>query len=210
MKGADLEGIRFRHPSLRARFGRRSRRVRHARRGHWRGAHGARPRRGRLQHRHALRARDLRADRAGRSLQRERRAVRRPACVRREPEGRRGAEGTRPALASRDVRASVSALLALPQPGDLPGDVAVVHLDGQRPAEAGRYRSGGSVRLQADDAPRSRHRRDRQQGEVDPVVGARPDLQHGQEPSRLVHLAPARRGACRFPPSTARSAARRS
>ena len=41
-------------------------------------------------------------------------------------------QGARPALASRGVLASVSALLALPQPGDLPGDVAVVHPHGRR------------------------------------------------------------------------------
>ena len=39
--------------------------------------------------------------------------------------------GARPALASRGLRALVPALLALPQPGDLPGDVAVVHRDGR-------------------------------------------------------------------------------
>ena len=55
------------------------------------------------------------------------RAVRRHARVRREPEGRGGAQGARAALAPRGVLASVSALLALPQPGDLPGHVAVVH-----------------------------------------------------------------------------------
>ena len=46
------------------------------------------------------------------------------------PVDRRGARGARPAVASRGVPALVSALLALPQPGDLPGDVAVVHQDG--------------------------------------------------------------------------------
>ena len=38
----------------------------------------------------------------------------------------------RPAVASRDVLAPVPALLALPQPGDLPGHVAVVRAAGRR------------------------------------------------------------------------------
>ena len=69
----------------------------------------------------------------GRALPRHGRAVRRAARVRREPERRGGAQGARTPLASRDVRAPVPALLALPQPGDLPGDVAVVHPAGRRP-----------------------------------------------------------------------------
>ena len=98
------------------------------------------------------------------------------------PEGRRSAQGARPAVAPRVVLASVPALLALPQPGDLPRDVAVVHLDGRRlPVELGRRQ----------DAARGRARSDRSQGDVDSVVGPRSDLQHGREPARLVHLAPA-------------------
>ena len=119
--------------ALRARLARRARRLRDARRRHRRRAHRAGPRRRRLQHRHAVRPGDLRADRTGRTLPRHRRAVRRPARVRREPEGRGGAEGARPALAPRVVLAPVPALLALPQPGDLPGDVAVVHRAGRGP-----------------------------------------------------------------------------
>ncbi len=84
----------------------------------------------RLQHRRAVRPGDLRADRPGGAFPRHRGALRRPAGVRREPEGGRGAQGTRQAVASRSVRAHVSALLALPQPGDFPGDVAVVHRTG--------------------------------------------------------------------------------
>ena len=42
MKGEQLERIRFRHPLYDARLARRARRVRHARRGHRRRAHGAR------------------------------------------------------------------------------------------------------------------------------------------------------------------------
>ena len=59
--------------------------------GHGRGAHGARPRRRRLPDRRQVRPRDLRADRAGRSLPRDGRAVWRPARVRRQPERRAGA-----------------------------------------------------------------------------------------------------------------------
>ena len=86
-----------------------------------------------FQHRHEVRPGDLRADRPGGTLPRHRGAVRRPARVRREPEGRGGAERARPAVAPRGVLAPVPALLALPQPGHLPRDVAVVHpLDGRR------------------------------------------------------------------------------
>ena len=66
------------------------------------------------------------------------RAVRRPHGVRGEPAGRGGARGGRGALEDGGVRALVPALLALPQPGDLPRDVAVVHRHGRhRPARAG-------------------------------------------------------------------------
>ena len=54
-----------------------------------------------------------------------------PARLRREPADRGGAGCARPAVAPGGVRALVPALLALPQPGDLPRDVAVVHRDGR-------------------------------------------------------------------------------
>ena len=72
MKGAALEGIRFRHPLYDARLARRAGRLRDARAGHRRRAHGARPRRRRLPHRREVRARDLRAGRARRALPRRR------------------------------------------------------------------------------------------------------------------------------------------
>ena len=117
---------------------------------------------------------------AGRPLPRDRRALRRAAGVRRQSEGRSGARGARPPLASRGLRPLVSALLALPQPGDLPRDLAVVHRDGRRSDLR------GGARLQG--------RSTRSTQRVDPVVGTRPDLQHDREPARLVHLAPARVG----------------
>ena len=57
--------------------------------------------------------------------------VRRDARVRRQPEGRGSAPGARRAVASRDVPAQLPALLALPQPGDLPRHLAVVHQHGR-------------------------------------------------------------------------------
>ena len=54
MKGAELEGIRFRHPLLRTGFHRGAWRLRHARRRHGRRSHGAGSRRGRLQYRHEV------------------------------------------------------------------------------------------------------------------------------------------------------------
>ena len=91
MKGEQLERIRFRHPlytrdsigvlgdyvTLDA--------------GHRRGAHRARPRQRRLQHGHEVRPRHLCAGRAGRTLSRHRRDVRRHARVRCQPEDRGGA-----------------------------------------------------------------------------------------------------------------------
>ena len=100
------------------------------------------------------------------------------------------------------VRAPVPALLALPQPGDLPCHVAVVRPDGRR---AGDHRRG---RRDAH-AARGGAACDRPRGEVDSGLGTRPHLQHGVEPSRLVHLAPARVGRADSRRSTARRAARR-
>ena len=75
-------------------------------------------------------------------------------------------------LASRRLRPLVSALLALPQPGDLPRHRAVVHRHGsERPAQA-------------------RARRDPQHA-LDPGLGPGAHRRHDRQPSRLVHLAPA-------------------
>ena len=109
-----------------------------------------------------------------------------------------------PLVAPRSVRAPVPALLALPQPGDLPGDVAVVHQPGRRPAqdrhgpparEARTARHGMDAQAGGRaDAARGGHRRGRSPRQMDPRVGPRPHLQHDREPARLVHLAPARLG----------------
>src|SRR5204863_102248 len=45
-----------------------------------------------------------------------------------------------------------------------------------------------------EDAARGGARRDRPPHQLDSAVGTRPDLQHGREPSGLVHLATARLG----------------
>ena len=133
MKGEELEGIRFQHPLYDARFGRRAGRLRHARARHRRGAHRARSWRRRLPDRHEVRPRDLRAGRTGRPFPRH-------ACelfggqrvFDANPKVEQALARTRPPLAPRDVLAPVSALLALPQPGDLPRHVAVVRADGRR------------------------------------------------------------------------------
>ena len=91
LPGTDARRAALPPSALPPRFGRRAGDLRHARPGHGRRAHGARPRRGRLHHRRVVRPRDLRAGRAGRAFPRRRGAVRRPAGVRREPEDRRGA-----------------------------------------------------------------------------------------------------------------------
>ena len=102
MKGAAAR----RHPvppsAVRARLGRRARRLRDARSGHGRGPHRAGPRCRRLQHRDEVRSRDLRAGRTGRSFPRHGRSS--SAGMRvfdANPTGRGSAQGTRPALASR-------------------------------------------------------------------------------------------------------------
>ena len=119
--------------ALRARLDRRARRLRHARAGHRRGAHRARSRRRRLPHRHEVRPRDLRADRAGRALPRHAWSCSAASgCSTPTRRSKQALARARPALASRDVLAPVPALLALPQPGDLPGDLAVVRAHGRR------------------------------------------------------------------------------
>ena len=209
MKGAELEHIRFQHPLYARDVARRARRVRHARGRHRRRAHRARPRRRRLQHRHEVRPGDLRADRAGGTFPRHRGAVRRPARVRREPERRSGAQGARPAVAPRGVLAPVPALLALPQPGDLPRDVAVVHRAGRGPAEPDR--SSGR-QLEAADAGRCARRRSTRsttrcggsrRGATTACTTWSPTAPTGASRASAC-------GACRFRRSTARSAARRS
>ena len=54
------------------------------------------------------------------------------AGLRRQSARRGGADGARTSVAPRDACAPVPALLALPQPGDLPRDVAVVRAHGRR------------------------------------------------------------------------------
>src|SRR5204863_2130561 len=88
-----------------------------------------------------------------------------------------------PALAPRNVLPPLPALLAVPQPGDLPGDVAVVHRPRYGPIAVGQ------------DAATGRARCDRPRRAVGALVGARPHVQHGGAPPRLVHLAAARLGS---------------
>ncbi len=84
-----------------------------------------------------VRARHLRAGRRGGSLHRRGRALRRAAGVRRQPErSRPRSPRARPPLAPRGHPALVPALLALQEPGHLPGDRAVVHRHGREDAAA--------------------------------------------------------------------------
>ena len=183
MKGEQLEHIRFQHPLYaRTSLGVLGDYVT-TRSGHGRGPHGAGPRRRRLQHRRPLRSRDLRAGRArAASSSTPWSCSPVSGCSTPTRTIEAGAEGTRPAVAPRRLLALVSALLALPQPGDLPGHVAVVHPHGRR---AGNQRQ---------DPAAGRAGRGRPGRQVDPGMGARPHLQHAHQPSRLVHLAPARVG----------------
>ena len=136
-----------------------------------RGAHGAGSWRGRLRHRHALRPRHLRAHRTRRPLHRGHGSRRRLEGVRRESGRGGGARRTRPALAPQsDFQHSYPPLLALPPPGDLPGDAAVVHQHGRVARERGRRKR----------PPSSGSR-----------VGPRTDGRHVYVAPRLVHLPPA-------------------
>ena len=181
-------------PALRSPVDRRARRLRHARSRHRRRPHRARPRLGRLHDRRPLRPGRLRPGRPGRPLHRRRAAVRRPAGLGRQPEGRGGAARARAPLASRRVRPQLSALLALPQPGDLPGHVAVVHRHGsrirggRRPDAAGAGAGGDPGRA------------------VDPGAGARSASTTCSPTGRTGASRASGRGACRSRPSPARPA----
>jgi isoleucyl-tRNA synthetase len=72
-------------------------------------------------------------------------------------------------------------------PGDLPRHVAVVRAPGRR----GRHHRRGRPDTHAAASRATRHR---PPGALDSRVGTRPHLQHGHQPPRLVHLAPARVG----------------
>ena len=181
-------GIRFRHPLYDRGLARRARRLRHARSRHRRRAHGARPRRGRLHHRRPLRPRHLRAGRPGRPLPRRRCELFAGQQVFDANPNVEEALNERARLWHRaDVHAPVPALLALPQPGDLPGHVAVVHPHGRR---AGSRSAAATKTLRAG----RRSRRSTRTCTLDPGLGPRPHVQHAGEPARLVHLAPARLG----------------
>ena len=133
MKGLELEHIRFQHPLVRARLGRRAGRLRHARAGHRGGPYRAR----------ATAATTSRpaCNTGSRSTRRSGPAVTSSDTVElfggqrvfdANPRRRGGAQGARTAVAPGGLPAHVSALLALPQPGHLPGDLAVVHRHGRR------------------------------------------------------------------------------
>jgi hypothetical protein len=160
-------------PALRARLPGRAGRLRDARGRHRRRPHGPRPWRGRLQDRREVRPRDPRAARCRRALRRNRTALCRPAGLRRQPQGGGGAAGSRPAVAPRGLRPRLPALLALPPPGHLPGDRAVVHRDGF--ARAARAGAPGDSRACA----------------LDPLVGTGADRGDDCQSSGLVHLAAA-------------------
>ena len=78
--------------------------------------------------------------------------------VRRQPEGRRGARGARRAVASRDVPAQLPALLALPQPGDLPRHLAVVRRHGPAMRARPARRDGAAATVTHDARAVARRR----------------------------------------------------
>ena len=142
MKGAAAR----RHPVpssvIRTRLGRRARRLRHAGAGHRRGAHRAGSRRRRLPDRREVRARRLRTRRRRRTI-----SSRPSSCSAGErvfdanPHVEEALAARGRSVAPGDAGASVSALLALPQPGDLPRDVPVVRAHGWRPVDRVRGRA---------------------------------------------------------------------
>ncbi len=148
---------------------------------------------------------DLRTGRARWALPRDGRALRRPARIRREPGDRRGDQGARQAVATRDVPALVSALLAMSQPRHLPGHVTVVHPDGR----TARSPWCPLPRGLADTTWRgARHRRrtassGSRRGEKIASPTCSPIVPTGASRASA-------RGACRSRQSTARNAVRRS
>ena len=134
---ADAVPPSVRRPRLPPRPGR----LRDARGGDRVRPHGARPRPRGLRDGAQVRPADPRpAGRRG-PLHRGRPVLRGRAGVRREPEGERKARRGRRAAVPQGDHALLPALLALQEPRHLPGDEAVVHLDGpDRPAGEGARR----------------------------------------------------------------------
>ena len=135
--------------AVRARFAGGPRRLRDARRRHRRRAHGAGPRRGRLQHR-----------RDATGWKSTRRSARPATFSTRvelfggqrvfdaNPRSRKRAQGAGPAVAPRELLAPVPALLALSPPGHLSGHLPVVHPHGRRSGDpASGFRPGIRQRL---------------------------------------------------------------
>ena len=187
-EGRAARGHPLSTPPVRARFGRRTGHIRHARARHWGRAHGAGPRRRRLPHRHQVRARHLRASGAWRPLPRHRRVV-------------RGSSGSSTPTRRWKRRSTIEAASGTASTFEhqyphcwrchnpvifLATSQWFVRLDG----EAVIAGEDGSRRTLRDAA---RHAIDHQVSWI-PALGTRPDLQHGHEPARLVHLAPARVG----------------
>ena len=128
-----------------------------------------------------------------RPLHARRRALRRHARLRRRRADHRPSPRRRTRWSRRERRSTHAYphCWRCQRSGDLPRHRAVVHLDG-RPATCA-----------AAGAGRDRH------GAMDPVVGPRAHPRHDREPSRLVHLAPARLGRADRRRCAARHAARR-
>ena len=149
--------------------------VRHPRRGERLRPHRPGPRPGGLRDRDEIRPGQL----CPRGRRREVHPGRKGFCgsvrLRRQRGDQREAQGGGRAARADGDPAHLPPLLALQAADHLPLDGAVVHLHGEeRPPEEGPCR----------------HRR----RDLDPRLGARPDLRHGREPSRLVHLPPAALG----------------
>ena len=103
---------------------------------------------------------------------------------------RRIAEDARRAAAYGETGALVSALLALPQPGHLPGHRAMVHLDGNAHAD------GGTLRTRALDEIK--------QGQMGPGVGRRAASRTWSRRGRIGASRASASGACRLQCSCAR------
>ena len=156
---------------------RRAGRLRRSRNRNRRGAHGARTRRRRLRHRREVRVADSQSGRCRRALHRRSRAVRRRVSSSRPtPQIIEDLRASGALLRASEIRAFVSALLALPQSGDLPRDRAMVHRDGSEPACGSK-----------------RHRRDRRR-RVHARVGTHASAPDDRDASRVVHLASAHLG----------------
>ena len=132
--GRKMERLNFQHPFLDRKILGRAGGLRHHGHGNWRGPYGSVARRRGLHHRHEIWARRHQQRRRKRHSAQRAAGIYRQAGVGGESADRRSGKEPRGAAAHGEDGAFVSALLALPQSGDLSRHRAVVHFHGNADA----------------------------------------------------------------------------